>query len=481
VRRALAGVAAAAALLAGCGRGDPRPSVLLLTVDTLRPDYLSSNGYDRPTSPAIDALLAQGFVFEEALAPVPHTTPALASLLTGAYPHRTGVRSLTDRLRADAVSIAEILGTAGWQTVAVVSNHVLARSRGLDRGFEQYDVGHQARTATATTRTAQQMLASLDRKRPVFAWVHYIDPHVPYHPPAELAESFDPGYDGPYPLNFGYQPRDGEPTTRFQPFPPELPKRVASHRNPLPASVNEHIRRLYAAEVRAADDGVAELLATARRLLGENLIVIFTADHGESLGENDFYFDHGDYVYNAAARVPLAFVLPPGHPLRGSGRCSGWVSLVDVVPTLVELIGLRAEKLFLEQIEGRSLASCMRGEPLPEAPVFVESGTSFAPELVRRLVRNDVSGRFRAAVLGDWKLVFTPFRPDAEAFELYDVARDPFEAHDLYRPDHPELPRLRRALTAWLGRAPEGGTAPAPDLGERDREALRSLGYLDSP
>ena len=202
-RQGSIGAALLACALLACDSSVARPpSVLFLTVDTLRPDYMSMNGYDRATTPVLDSLIAGGFYFEQAVAPVPRTTPALASLLTGAYPHTTGVRTLTDRLAADIVPLAEVLADSGYQTVAVVTNQVLAR-RDLDRGFTVFDVGGDIRSARLTTDAALRWVESLDPADAVFTWVHYIDPHTPYHTDAAIALRFDPDYHGPYRFQFG--------------------------------------------------------------------------------------------------------------------------------------------------------------------------------------------------------------------------------------------------------------------------------------
>jgi arylsulfatase A-like enzyme len=472
-------VCALCALLA-CSPPPPsvRPSVLLLTIDTLRPDYLSANGYDRPTSPALDALIEQGFYFEGAVTPIARTTPALASLLTGAYPHTTGLRSLLGSLGPDVTTLAELLRAHDYQTFAVVTNQVLGRQRGLARGFQHYDHAGNLRRAGDAVAAAARVFSLLDRERPFFAWVHLFDPHVPYHGEERWAVAFDPGYEGPYRLHFGYEPGPEEPSDRFTAFPLELPKSVATHRNPLSEEVNAHVRRLYAVDVRRADDAVSDLLAAAREVAGDDLVIVVTADHGESLGEHDFYFDHGDYVYAAATRVPLAFVLPRGHPLAGHGRCAGWVSLVDVVPTLLEILGGVDGSRMAGQVEGRSLAGCMRGEALPPAPVFAESGHSFFPDLLRRRVRNDVAGRLRAVVFEDWKLIWTPFQSGALEWELYDLAADPGETRDLYRPDHPRFASLRSRLADWVRRSAPA-RLPENQLDEGEAALLRSLGYIE--
>jgi arylsulfatase A-like enzyme/tetratricopeptide (TPR) repeat protein len=455
----------------------PTWSVLLLTIDTLRPDYLSLNGYPYPTSPALDALLGDGVYFEQALAPVPRTTPALASLLTGAYPHVTGVRSLGDPLPAEMVTLAEAFQADGYQTLAVVTNLLLGPERGLGAGFDVYDAAFDVRDARRTTDIAIERLAATDSERPLFAWVHYIDPHVPYHPTPEIAERFDPGYEGRFGPGFGRQPRKGEPDDLFLEFPAGLTKSEVAHRNPLSDDENDHIRRLYAGDIRMVDREIGRLVEAVRSRFPRTVIV-FTADHGESLGEHDFYFDHGDYVYNASSRVPLGFVLPAEHPWHGAGRRSGWVSLVDVAPTIFDVVGREPPPEMSVLFEGRSLAPSLRGEPIPTKPVFSESGTSFFPDLVRRRQRNDVAGRFRAVTLGDWKLIWTPFLPAAEAFELYDLAHDADETRNLYRPDHPQVARLEQHLKTWLAGAVESA-APARSLTPEDREALRKLGYVE--
>lgn len=470
---------AAVLWLLACGSGSPPqpPHVLLLTVDTLRPDYLSFNGYTPETSPDLDGLLRRSAYFDDALTPVPRTTPALASLLTGAYPHTTGVRTLTDALREGVVSLPERLRDAGYQTLAVVSNNVLGRERGLQRGFTVYDFGADGRSARQTVDAALVHLGRVLPGSPVFAWIHFVDPHVPYHPAPADAQALDPGYSGAHRLHFGWNRQPGEPADRHRAFPAELRKGEVTHRNALSDAVNAHIRRLYAADIRGLDREIGRLLEAVQTRLGGELLVVFTADHGESLGEHDLFFDHGDYVYGASARVPLAFALPEGHPLAGGRRCDGAVSLVDVVPTLLELLGMAPPEAPSPALEGRSLLPCLRGETLAPEPVFSESGFSFYPEWVPRRVRNDPEGRFRAVTRAGWRLVWTPFAAEHEAWELYDLRADPDETHNLYRADHPQVASLSAALTSWLARQPEA--VPAKGIDPADQQALRALGYLE--
>lgn len=475
----LLGSALLGAACGGAATEPARPSVLLVTVDTLRPDYLSWNGYEHPTSPAVDALLSASWYFPEAISPMGRTTPALASLLTGAYPHTTGVRSLSHRLSDDVVPVAEVLSDAGYQTWAVVTNQVLSPNRNLDRGFEFYQADHAVRPAVATTDFALEIMAMTDLAGPEFAWVHWVDPHVPYHPDPEVRKDFAPDYEGRYKESFGHQPRAGELAAGYLPYPEDLPKSDAVHQNALPDEVNRHIRTLYAGDIRTMDAEIGRFVGAflARR---PNTIVIFTSDHGESLGEHDFFYDHGDYVYGASTRVPLAVMLPESHALAGSGRCPGWVSLVDVVPTLVDLLGLETTS-FGSQIEGRSLTPCMRGETVPPAPVFVESGELHFVEDMKRPRRPGIPGRQRGVVSEGWKLVWTPFADDTDEgsgeYELYDLKSDPNETQNVYREDHPRASALHAALREWMERRHQGPDGHRPS--EQDVEALRALGYIE--
>jgi arylsulfatase A-like enzyme len=448
-----------------------RRHVLLVSIDTLRADHLGANGQTLETTPFLDELLERGFNFTHAIAPVPRTTPTLASMLTGAYPHTTQVRSLTDALSRDVTTLTERLLEHGFRTVAVVSNHMLVPERELDRGFETYDFSDDTRSAAATTDAALAHAEAFSPEQRVFLWVHYIDPHVPYYPPQQLARAFDPDYAGRYELHFGDQPGG----IGAHAYPEDLPKSEAVYRNRLPNAVNAHIRRLYAADVRHTDDEIRRLVDGLHSRLGPDWLIVFTADHGESLGEHDYFYDHGEYVYNASLRVPLGIVPAAGDPLAGAGRIDAWVSLVDVAPTLAELLFLPERADWQSQIEGRSLVPYLRGETLPAAPVFAVSGHSYFPHLVQRRVRFDPAGRFRAVIDGRYKLIWTPGAEPAQRFEIYDLVDDPQELDNLSAREPRLRAALQRRLRSWLRSAEGQPHRPSNE----DRERLRQLGYIE--
>jgi arylsulfatase A-like enzyme len=450
----------------------PQRSLLLITVDTLRPDYLGFNGYDLKATPSIDRLISESLYFAKAVTPIPRTTQALACLLTGQYPYKTGVRRLWDELSRQTITLAEILKKAGYRTIAVVSNHILVPQRRLDRGFQVYDFATDKRDALKTSEAAVQHLDELDGKRPFFLWVHYIDPHVPYYPPEGLAREVDPHYEGRYKTHFGGKPGAiGEHA-----YPKDIGKERAVFHNDLGEEVNRHIRRLYAADIQFTDMGIHSLLEAVERRASDDVVIVFTADHGESLGEHDYYFDHGDYVYSAGLRIPLSFKLPSNHPLHQVGRVDSWVSLVDVLPTILDLLAVDVRSGRLENIDGRSLAACWKGKSLERVPVFAESDDSFYPKSIKRRVRFDISGRFRCVIRDEWKLIWTPFQTGEMLYEFYHLESDPHEKNDEYRPDHPQARVLLEQLQQWMAQQPQGVREPVP--GKRDIETLRSLGYI---
>jgi arylsulfatase A-like enzyme len=319
-------------LLASCGGEEPPRLVLLASVDTLRADRLGAYGSRRGLTPNLDALAAESLVFDAAYAPSSHTLPSVAALLSGRYPEELGIWGNGSLLPAGTPTLAGAFRAAGFRTAAVVSNWVVRRQSGLDAGFEHYDDrlpqleaarSMPERVAADTTDAA---LAALDACLPdaaarCFLWVHYQDPHGPYTPPAgarerhlarELAAP-----DGERRLrilrsNFGrggiphYQAVDGETRVGFY-------------------------RAGYDAEVATLDTELGRLLDGLRaRDLRAAAVVVFTADHGESLGEDDYWFGHGELLSEPLVRVPL-FLRVPGEPPR---RRADLASLVDLLPTL---------------------------------------------------------------------------------------------------------------------------------------------------
>ena len=348
--------------LGGCGR-PVQPDILLVVVDTLRADRLGAYGFPAATSPALDALAAEGVVFERAIAASTKTAPSISSLLTSRWVGRHSVGALNGVTRLDGEeTLALRLRAAGYATGAFVGNTVLQRRIGLDAGFDVYDdelpvaepnrPDFFERPSGPTTERALAWLAA-QGDRPVFLWLHAQDPHGPYTPPAPFDRAFPELLrpdEAPLPLLTDDSGRGGIPAYQ----------RVAEERRP-----SEYTRR-YAGEVAAFDASLGRLVAAfAKR--GRPRVIAVSADHGESFGEGGVWFVHGHASTPELARIPLVLVAPG----IDSGRRNELVHHVDVMPTLLELAGVAAP----DDLDGIALGPYLRaGKALPERVVFCDAG-----------------------------------------------------------------------------------------------------------
>jgi arylsulfatase A-like enzyme len=468
------GVLALLVAVLGCSApAEPRkPDVLLITVDTLRADRLGAYGYDVPTSPNIDQLAARGVRFADTSAQWPKTWPSMASMLTGAYPKTIGVNYRSRVLHPTLILLGEVFRKEGYRTAAVVANVNVGARFGFNQGFDEFieswreswarEAGDapfkQQRpgdvkrftNARIVTDHGLRWLRERDTEKPFFLWLHYIDPHGPYIPPAEYADYFK---------NVDY------PAVELP------PSKVARYQVQFDPSTRQPITDLgfylaqYDREVRFLDDEIGRLLGA----IADDTLVVFSADHGESFNEHDYWLEHGKLSYQPTARLPLIFAQSGRIP--GGGVVETPVGLIDVAATLLELTGVEIPPTF----EGDSLVGLIDGDETAVAPphVFIESGYHDETQLTVREA--------------GWKLIHVRADEDRGAmtgapYELYDIHTDPAELTNLAgeRPDVVE--RLSKVLDAWYA----GGPRPSAKLGEMDLdslspeelEQLRSLGYV---
>jgi len=441
-------------------REAPRPThVVLITVDTLRADRLGVYGYDRDTTPNADALAATGVTFLETIAPIPETLPSMTSMLTSTYPIDHGVRQNGYELPGIPL-LAELLGAHGYASAAFTSSIVLHPQSGIYRGFDHYDVDARdpfllwdsgQRSAAATTDAA---IAWLDRKtrgrtEGLFLWVHYIDPHSIYAPPPPYDTRFrDPSYAGPV-------------TGDVDQF-----TQILANRLRLDEADMLYMIGGYDGEVAYADFHVGRLIDRVRELLGDETLIVFTSDHGESLGEHLYMFDHGDYLFDDQIKVPLILT----HPRFPRGKTvEGQVEIVDIVPTILDLLGIDAEP----GMRGRSLLPLIDGEPAGVTYALSESDTCKSQHSVRPCAPEGIEGKAYSLRSGRFKLIVDPIAPPM----LFDLDADPGETVNRLSA-HPDV---ARALGARL-RVLLAGDRGAVDQQQLDRETterLRALGYVE--
>jgi arylsulfatase A-like enzyme len=430
--------------LAGAAKGW---NLVLVTVDTLRADRLGAYGYTaHRTSPAMDAQLASGVLFEGAMAQRAATWPSLASLLTGLYPSAHGVEENGYGFPADLPTLPKLLHGAGYRTGAFLSNMCNANHQGWD-AFA-CSGGQDGKTV----RRALDWAGPLAGDRPFFLWVHLFGAHGPYYNGGDLARTLDPGYDGPL-----------------------LPKRWALDRVMLeklaltPRDLR-HLDALYDAAVAGSDRLVGGLLDGLRRSGRlDQTVVVLTADHGEELYAHNGYLFHSCSVYQTALHVPLGIAAPGLLP--AGARVPQTVELIDVLPTVLALLGQPAPA---EQ-HGRSLV------PYLERPGGGGAGKAAFSEYGDSTVHT--------VLQGSWKLVHNPDGydpvciPDAPPHhypipreQLFDLAKDPGEKSNLAASRPAVVAELSRLIAQrFAGLKRRGGHQELP---EDVKKQLKALGYV---
>ncbi len=432
--------------LGGCGRPVPGQNIILITIDTLRSDHLGCYGYPLDTTPAIDRLANESVLFRNAITPRPKTAPSLASILTGLYPHTHGVRINWVPLPEEFSTLPELLRKKGYRTAAVVGNYVLKRKySGLDQGFYMYDDRMSTRvfnrnlwekTASEVNESALKWLEE-NRDHRFFLWIHYMDPHGPYTPPPEY-EDF-----------FVRSRRDQvfvDDIPRYQQLP-WIPVRNGN-------SDAELYRAAYDREIRYCDDAIGRLLVRLDELGLDEAVIVLTGDHGESLGEHDYYFEHGKYVYDQSSRIPLIIHIPGR---TGPTEVLEQVNVMSIAPTIIDLAGGEAPA----GMEASSLLPLLSGDTGGgEEFIFIER-------------KNDL----KAIRTDRWKYIRNLLRGGEE---LYDLEKDPAETRNVAGDNAKICEEMGRRLGEWMN---PNDLIPHQALEDmvidpEERKALLSLGYL---
>ena len=451
--RALMVAAVWAGLVPACTPAPRGRDIVLITIDTLRPDHMGLYGYERPTTPEIDRWFADGAIFERAYSTEANTSPSVVSFLSGLLPQEHRIRLIYQLLDPETRLISDRLPEA-YQSAGFVSNPVLTdEAIGLASHFDHYDdfLTEWARSGGPTTDAALTWLREeREPERPVFLWVHYMDPHWPYRPPEDWKRSFV--HEG---------------------------KRPGLIRKMLQVDDVLEFLDLYDEEIAYMDHHVGRLLEGCSDILGlDDTLVIFTADHGESMMEHDAWFAHGYQVYEEIVRVPL-MLRGPG---VATGRRAGLVSGIDVAKTVLSFAGATTDP--------NSPALDLRSPvPIPvERTVFAEATRG---------------GHWRAAIQLErkWVVGMKYGKRQFSEFRYYDLVADPDELNpapafpkdappeDLLGllkadPDPGGRPKDLAPFFERRGRVPRRSTtAEAPKVHpratEEQREMLRGLGYID--
>ena len=435
---------------------DERTSVLLLTIDTLRADHLGVYGYTRNTSRHMDALAREGTVFDYAYTYWPKTRGSFVALLTGRRDSQTGYDKKHPVLLDFNPTLASVLKGAGYATAAIVDNGNVSSEHGYHKGFDTYretwrekDLVSEMDRTRAITEGGVRFLREAPRDRPFLLWLHYVNPHAPYTPPAP--------WDGTF---VDDEARSGRRLPVVSGFHGGIPKQWAV---PGQDRLGYYVAQ-YDGEIGIAEEQVGRVLAALRETgRFERTLVVLTSDHGESLGEHDYYFDHGEDLFDPSLRVPL-IVSAPG--ARRGARSQVLASTLDLVPTVLDVVKVS----YPPDLAGRSLLAAAKGGEGGWDRLFARNDRNLTGSLDRR-----------------YKVVATPGEK-APRLAVYDRVADPAEARDLARTQPDLLARQRKELDLFFARAERewartrAAVGQAPAAGPMSPEAcasLEALGYVE--
>jgi arylsulfatase A-like enzyme len=439
------------------------PNLLVIVLDTARPDAIGAYTEARAHTPTLDALAHTGVLFTNAHSTSAWTLPAHGSLFTGLFPSRHGAHWEGSGLSEELTTLAEILAET-HETVGLSENPHIIAAKGFAQGFDRYAETWRARRGPKLPPTTLELFArwldERDPERPFFAFVNLMTPHLPYMPPEEHRRRF---------IDPALQARASELTD----FGESDARDVMMGRRELPPSDLQLLRELYLADLSFADERVGEafdMLRAAGEL--EQSFIIVTGDHGENIGHHGL-MEHQLCLYETLLRVPLILRLPG--VFEGGERRDDPVQLVDLLPTVLDVFGVPEERR--PHSEGRSLL----GAAIPaDRPIYAEY---MRPEPQKRLFLKRDPGfdfspydrRLRSIQVGSLKLIAS----DRGERELYDLARDPDELHDLSAARPEDAARLAAQLDSWARNLAPRAAQPAPAIDPEARRALRELGYTD--
>lgn len=500
--------------LGACGGGEEhseeahdRPNLVLFTIDTLRADHLHCYGYRRETSPTLDALAAEGILFERAYSVAGTTLPAHLSIMTGLYPHQHGFTANHGAMSGGFESsegrqaVAELLRKAGYHTAAFVSGPTVAAATGLDCGFDVYDdytsddpdsLEDTSRRSKDTTNKVLEWLGE-GPPEPFFLWVHYWDPHEPniplepfsstFHSDEELDRLIDERRIRPEVLQERFRP--DELARLFAPeLAPELRRQELAEERPkmqrrrvkndvpevqMPPITRDSVRELlnlYDGDVLAIDTALGRVLRGLKKVgCYDRSIITFVADHGQALGQHD-WLEHGR-IQGEELHVPLVMRFPDAMGIPPA-RYTDVVSVVDVFPTILARLDFPEASTFREQTSGEDVLS---GGYIRN---FAFSQRSVRERDWEPGEGND--GLKFALTTPRWKYYHRPEGKD----ELYDLEKDPGELKDVAQ-DQPDIVETLRSLVVRISSdgyyLPEDRTGPETEAQRRFRESLEKLGY----
>jgi len=452
----------------------PTPHVIFISLDTLRADYVGCYGHPWVETPHIDAFARQSVLFTACMSVAPTTLASHTSLMTGTYPHTHGTPRNGFVVNDENIMLAELFREAGYHTAGFIASFVLGTRFNFQQGFDYFDetgirmkgVADQRseeKTAEKMTNAVLDYLDKAQPEKPLFLFVHYWDPHIPYWPPA------------PYSRKYMNKHQDNDKKTKMERAnalsrESATAERVLGLEEPGPWSEPPDFVEQYAGEISYMDEHLGRLFRGLRdRGILDEALVVMTSDHGESLWDHEPYFTHGHDTYQVNVNVVCIVRLPGGK--HGGTRVSVPISNIDLAPSALAYVGLDVPA----RIEGVTIDLTRPGQDMPARMLFSQAtkpweieGDDGWPNMMKA----------RGARLGD--LTFMEL-PTTGQREMYDLSRDPLEQENMLEKlnsgTSDEAEEFSSKLERWASSAD-----PLPIAYERRERSdtikrLRALGY----
>lgn len=415
------------------------PNVLLICVDTLRADHVGCYGYQKETTPYVDALAQDSLVFTNVISSAPWTAPSMAALFTSQHPIVLGFSEEEPvKIPNHYLTLGELFKEHKYKTKGIIGSNFVSSKLGFAQGFDSYDEdearGHNYVSSAPITEKAIAFLERLKKNERFLLFLHYFDPHYDYilHEPY----NYYPEYKG--------ELKSGQRIKELRKLAPRMSEQDI-----------QFVRALYESEIRYTDEFIGKLLNKLKELgYYDNTLIIFTSDHGEEFCERgDYWIGHTKTLYQELIRVPLILKLPGE---KKNKKVVGFVGLIDMLPTIARLCGL---KVPLE----------CDGMVIETEGVNPSGNRLLISETWRR-------SRLRAAIWGGWKLVLDF---DTDSKKLFDLKADPQESRNLSQECPDVLSRIKSRLKEWAEIVESKEIrAEQPKFTEEQKKILRSLGYI---
>ncbi len=429
---------------------EEKPNILLISLDTVRADHLGCYGYDRHTTPALDALSKQGVLFKKHIASSSWTLPSHATLFTGLYPPTHRAETLDHMMAPKLPTMAQLIDSLGYKTAAFVSSGYLGPAFGLHRGFNRFyslkDVLNKG-TETITDKGLEWLkevgVKEKETSKPFFLFLHYLDAHTPYDPP-------EPFRDFYYDENWKTEGNAGDESVAYAELKEKTPQFKIKRAN--------RMKAFYDGEIARIDRGVEQIIDFLKeRDVFQNTLMIITSDHGEEFIDHGS-FDHGQTLYSEQIDVPLLVIWPD--EIEG-GRIDGSLTRsVDILPTVLDLIDAPPYPV----VHGRSLKKNMHGRNKEQARMAVA-------DLKRK--------KFDMTSLSDGRYKYIVQSGEESDELLFDIQSDPAERNNVVEEKGDIVEEFRRAYDQWTDEMKQWGHATRKSrLTLEEIEQLQALGYM---